>query len=741
MSWRSFLAVCLWCSLLAGLVQAAEVQLFKTEALDGGPWTLKADTLTYHTATQTYEAAGRVEIRQEDRRLQADYVKVHVPTKIAEIQGNVVMVLKDDILTGKYGQFNLATRCGELTDARIFIHRNHFRIDSALIRKTGEDTFYAEKSVVTTCDADVPAWSFYCRELTVKVDGYAVGRGATMRLVGLPVAYVPAAILPVKVSRQTGLLMPMYSQHQSSGTVVELPLYWAINNHMDATLYQMWAQHRGYLQGVEYRYAWDKNSGGTGRFSYISDHKDSAPTPRRYWGVFMLNQTLPADWQARGVLDLPSDSQYLYDFNFGYQGLDRLSRFLGDDYGRTLEQFEVDTRVSGLILQRPLSLGSFNLLGNYYRSLAPQVPRTRNKIPSVQATSLIIPLGTPLPLHLMVNSTYTHYYQNTGPTGQRLDIQPRLLLNTRVAQWVDLNAEAGWRGTGYRVQRTGPGEEVNTYEGRSLYQARASLSSPLYRDWGRTATSRSFVRHIFTPRVTYTNIENFDVRRIPKFDPFDYGWQTSVTRNYPIFEGMEPIGGVNALTYSVTNHFLRRSLSANGLPLIREVFWSRVTQSVFFNSSSYGLDTYPQPHHRLSDIFVETLGYPLENLGLGLNGGVSPYNEGFSRIDLRLLIRDTVGRNFLNVDYIYFKNYANQINSELFLDIFRSIKVGINNQHTFLQGKRLENKYRLIFTRQCWGLALTVGDRVADRYVSVSLLIPGIVEKQKIPTAPEPALY
>lgn len=727
--------------LFVGSAGAAEVQLLQIGVPEGGPWTLKADTIIYHTATQTYEASGRVEIKQDDRRLTADYVKIHVPTKIAELQGKAVLVLGEDILTGESGHFNLVTRCGELTDARIFLKRNHFRIDSALIRKTGDDTFVAEKSVVTTCDADVPAWSFYCRELSVKVDGYAVSKGTTLRLHNLPVAYLPAAVLPVKTSRQTGFLMPWYSQHQQAGTVVELPFYWAINNHMDATFYQMMAQRRGYQQGVEYRYAWDKDSGGTGRFSYISDHKTSAPTPRRYWGVFMLNQNLPGEWRARGVLDIPSDSQYLYDYNFGYQGLDRLSRFLGDDYGRNLEQFDVDTRVSALIVQRPFSVGSFNLATNYYRPLAPAVPRTRHKLPAMQATTLLIPLGRDLPFYFLVNTAYTHYYQNTGVTGQRLDLQPRLGLQTRLLDFLEVSGEGGWRGTGYRVQRTQMGEELHTNEGRSLPHARASVSIPLYRDWGRHGNSTEFVRHFFTPKVTYTHIGNFDVNRIPKFDPFDYGWQTRVTKNYPIFEGMEPIGGVNAVTYSLNNHFVRRSTTPAGQPAIREVFWSRLTQSVFFNSSSYGLDAVPQPHHRFSDIFVETIGYPLEQLGLGINGGVSPYHEGFSRIDVRLVLRDQASRNFLNIDYIYFKNYANQINSELFLDIFRSIKIGINNQHTFLEGKRLENKYRLIFTRQCWGVAITVGDRVSDRYVSLSLIIPGIVEKQQVVQPREAALY
>jgi LPS-assembly protein len=720
-------------------VGAEEIQIFKHDTFEGGPWVLRADTLVYHTNTQTYEASGRVEIRQGERRLAADSMQVHGPTKIAEIQGNVVMVLGDDILTGKSGQFNLVTRCGEIQDARVFMRRNHFHIASALIRKTGENTFFAEKSVITTCDADRPAWSFYSRELDVKVDGYATGKGTSLRLGNVPVAFVPAAVLPVKTTRQTGFLMPLYSQHQNSGTVVELPFYWAINNYMDATIYPMVASSRGYKQGVEYRYAWDKESGGTMRFSYLSDHKVSAPTPHRYWGVAMLNQNLPQDWVARGVLDIPSDNQYLYDFNFGYQGLDRLSGTFANDYGRNLEQFEVNTRVSSLILERRFSQGSLNFYGNYYRPLSSQIPRTIHKAPSLQAATLRMPLGS-WPLGLTLDSVYTNYYQSDGLSGQRVDFHPKLSLATRILDILDINASGGWRGTGYLVDRYAPREDVNKYEGRSLYDVKTSLSTPLFRDWGRREGSPNFVRHICTPKVSYCNIANFDVSRIPRFDPFDYGWQTSVTKNYPIFEGLEPIGGVNAATYSITNHFIRSSSTPSGLPGIRDLFWSRLTQSVFFNSSSYGLDTLPKPHHRVSDVFVETLGYPAENIGVGLNGGVSPYGEGFSQVNARLLLKDPDSRHFLNFDYVYFKNYANQINSEVFLDLFRSFKVGINNQHTFVTGKRLENKYRLIFQRQCWGVAFTFADRIYDKYVSVSLIIPGLVEKQQLTRMTDPSM-
>ena len=111
-----------------------------------------------------------------------------------------------------------------------------------------------------------------------------------------------------------------------------------------------------------------------------------------------------------------------------------------------------------------------------------------------------------------------------------------------------------------------------------------------------------------------------------------------------------------------------------------------------------------------------------------------------SQIDARLLLHDTENRHFLNLDYVYFKNYANQINSQLFLDLFRSFKIGIGNQHTFTSGRQLENKYQLIFQRQCWGVALTFADRPQDKYVSVSLILPGLIERYHVPTAAQPTL-
>ncbi|MBW1916428.1 MAG: LPS assembly protein LptD [Deltaproteobacteria bacterium] len=709
-------------------VWGQEIELFQAEQFEGGPWTIKADQITYDADTQTYDAHGRVEILQGNRRITADHIRVNETTKIASVRGHVVMVLEDDIFTGRVGNFNLATRCGEMQDARLFLKQNHFHVDSALIRKTGDSTYHAERCVVTTCDADRPVWSFYVRELDVVMEGYAIGKFTRLQVGPLPLMFLPVVAIPVKTTRQSGFLMPQYGQHQAGGTVVEMPLYWAINNYMDATFYQTLISSRGYMQGGEYRYAASQNSGGTLRLAYLRDGKEEAPTPHRYWVSGMSNQHLPGDWQAKLTLDRVSDARYLEDFNFGYLGLNRYNNILKKDYGRDLEQEDVNTRVSSLLLTRNFSLVNLTAFSRYYQRLLTSYPMPFHKVPALSVNTLNIPLGN-WPVLLGLNTLYTYYYQTHGLAGHRLDLHPQLIWPVRLFGALDLKTQFGLRETAYRVEKRGEYQQLDDYSGRQLYDLKVSMSTSLCRDYGRNSGSTSFWRHILRPEVTYWSLPDYTTDRYPPFDPIDLGWRDQTDRNLPILEGDEPFGGVNAVTYSLSNSFLRRSVTPQGLSQVKELFWLRLSHSCFFNSAHYGLDGIPQPHHRFSDLLTEFECYPLDNFSLGLDLGTSPYKEGLNRVNLRMAYHDQPRQNYLNVDYLYLKDYAQQINTVAYLNLFRSIKTWISHQHTFVSENRLETKYGVIFQRQCWGLSLHFTDRPDDKRIGFMIFIPGWGER------------
>jgi LPS-assembly protein len=729
------LAFGLWVFLLsvgsAGAVM--EMEMFKQERFQGGPWSIRAEKLTYDATNHIYTAEGHVEIRQGDRRITAEQVEVNETTKIARVKGNVVLVLGEDIFTGQEGQFNLATRCGEMQGARLFLAKNHFHVDSPLMRKTGENTYYAEEAKVTTCDADRPVWSFSASKLSVVLEGYAAGRNGLMRLAGIPVLYLPVAVLPVMTSRQSGFLIPSYGQHRAGGSVVEAPFYWAINNYADAMFYQTVLSNRGYMQGAEFRSRGHNEAAANLRFFYINDsyapYNENGTTNHRYWASGMVNQPI-GEWEARGTLDRVSDSNYLADFNFGYMGLNRYSRDLLMEFGRDLEQQEVNTRVSSFLLARNFSVANFTLHTKYYEKLINTDPNLFNRVPGVSFISVPLRLGG-LPLYLGLNSTYNYFYQNHGMTGDRTEVHPQLWLQGQPLSGISFSSRVGFRETLFRVDHAVPEGPPEQYIPRNLYDSKVALSGAWAKDYGRGEGSTHFFRHILRPEVTYWNLPRYNPKRYPDFDPFDQGWLAQADRNLPIRDGEDPIGGVNALTYGISNNLLWRSQNQQGQAMVRDMFYFRLSQSAFFNRTGMGLDGNPVFHQRLSDFWGELQFYPVQQVALGSNIGLNPYDNTFDRADFKVTFLDQKSQNYVSANYIFVRNFAKQINVETYLNLLSSVKTWLTYGHTFATNNQLEKRYGVVLQRQCWGVVLSYTNRPNDQRIGFTVFIPGLGEKMK----------
>jgi LPS-assembly protein len=707
-----------------------EMEMFKHERFQGGPWRIRAEKLTYDAANHIYTAEGQVEIRQGDRRITADQVEVNEATKIARVKGHVVLVLGEDIFAGQEGQFNLATRCGEMQGARLFLNKNHFHVESALMRKTGEHTYDAEEAKITTCDADQPVWSFSARKLAVVLEGYATGRGSFIQVAGIPVLYLPVAVLPVMTTRQSGFLIPTYGQHRAGGSVVEAPFYWAINNHADATFYQTVLSNRGYMQGVEFRRLGYDDAAATLRFFYINDSYapyNEGVTNRRYWASGMINQPI-GEWEARGTLDRVSDFDYLADFNFGYMGLNRYSRDLLLQYGRDLEQQEVNTRVSSFLLARNYPVANFTLYTRYYEKLINSDPNLFNRVPGLSLNSVPLNLGG-FPLYLGLNSSYNYFYQNHGMTGDRMDLHPQLWLQGQPLAGISFSSRVGFRETLFRVDHSVPDGPPEQYIPRNLYDTKVALSGAWSRDYGREAESSYFFRHIVRPEVAYWNLPRYNPKRYPDFDPFDQGWVAQADRNLPVRDGDDPIGGVNAMTYGISNSILWRSQNQQGQATVRDVLWFRLSQSAFFNRTSMGIDGNPAFHSRFSDFWGELQFHPIRQIALGSNVGVSPYSEAFDRADFKVTFLDQQSQNYVSANYIFVRNFAKQINIETYLNLFRSVKTWLTYGHTFATNNQLEKRYGVVLQRQCWGVVLSYTNRPNDQRIGFTVFIPGLGDK------------
>ena len=712
-----------------GAVWAEEVPLFPKQSFAGGPWRLRASQLVYDAPSRTYTAEGRVEIVQGDRRLTAEWAQVHETTKIVRLKGNVVLILEGDIFSGQEGTFNLVTRSGEMRGARLFLQRNHFRLDSALIRKTGEHTFYAEEATVTTCDADRPAWSFKTRKMSVVLEGTARGRGNTLRLGGLPVFYTPFLTLPALTKRQSGLLIPNVELSKASGTVLEFPIYWAISNHADATFYQNYLSKRGYMQGVDLRYRGRRDAAGELRFVYLKDGRRDTQVVNRYWAAGMVDQRLTSNLDMRLTLDHVSDSAFLERFNFGYLGISRYSRDLLANFGRQLEPQEIKTRVSTLLVSGNFPWANITTFGRNYQKLRADEPFPFNQAPGAQLTTLTMPVKN-LPLMVGLESSYGYFLQEQGGRGHRLDFHPQAWLQTKLLSVLSFEGRAGFRETIFLVDKADPERRRVDTVTRQLYDIKASLASSWYKDYGRgQGTQGEFYRHYLRPEVTYWNMPFYSPQRLPYYRPFDWGWVDRTSRNLPVREGDDPLGGINTVTYGFSSNLLRRWENAQGQAVVQDVVWFRLLQGVFFNNFHMGLDGLPQPHHRFSDFLGEVEVYPFRRVTLGSEVALSPYDEGFTRAKVKFIFFDHERQKYLNVNYVLIKDFANQINVTTYINLLPSVKTWFTFNHTFRFDNKLERRYGIILQRQCWGVAFAYTDRPDDQRISFSLIIPSLIGK------------
>jgi LPS-assembly protein len=274
------------------------------------PVQMTADTLSYDEATGVAVAEGDVELAFGTRSMRADRVRYDSATGEADLSGKVRYKDMDEEFAFDRITINLDSETGVLYNGTIRISSNNYLIASSRIEKTGKSSFLIEKGMLTTCPCDPePDWKFEVRRARVTLDQYAVGKDITFRIRGVPVLWLPWGAFPVKMTRQSGLLLPNFSSNRSRGYTVQVPYYQVINRWSDATVTLDAMSRRGYRPEAEYRFVLNPESEGAIRATMFQDRVENKDRGRFYGE----NVFRSGPFTANAILEVPTDPRYYLD--------------------------------------------------------------------------------------------------------------------------------------------------------------------------------------------------------------------------------------------------------------------------------------------------------------------------------------------------------------------------------------------------------------------------------------------
>lgn len=142
--------------------------------------------------------------------------------------------------------------------------QSYFRLEGDELLRTNGNNFLAKHSLWTPCRCEkdeTPAWGVRASSAEAQMGGYATFYDAMFEVKGVPVLYLPRIMLPIKDQRQSGLLMPSFSDDAVSGSGYSQPLFLDLGRDKDATLKADFFERRGMKAGAEFRWKRSEYSG------------------------------------------------------------------------------------------------------------------------------------------------------------------------------------------------------------------------------------------------------------------------------------------------------------------------------------------------------------------------------------------------------------------------------------------------------------------------------------------------
>ncbi|MEZ5928084.1 MAG: putative LPS assembly protein LptD [Parvularculaceae bacterium] len=222
----------------------------------------EADFVSRETETSPIIAQGNVRAYFGERYLIADKLSYDPTGDIVIAEGNV-SITDANMETAFAGRVELTgdLRDGIAENFSALLAQNAKLAADTAVQEQGARTRLT-KAIYTACDvckengdAKTPTWAMRALRVTRDRERRVVQfHHAFFEIKGVPIFYLPFVQAPdPSVERQSGFLTPVVGASSRLGFNFELPYYFAISNHQDATFSPKYTSNDGVLWQGEYR--------------------------------------------------------------------------------------------------------------------------------------------------------------------------------------------------------------------------------------------------------------------------------------------------------------------------------------------------------------------------------------------------------------------------------------------------------------------------------------------------------
>ena len=664
-----------------------------------GPVEIEADELAYDRETQTYEAHGQVEVNRGDLSLKADHARLNMATKELMAWGNVLLREGEDVVECQRLEINIENRIGKIYQAKLYLKDQNFHITGREVEKLGENHYRVRDGSLTTCDAKQPPWKFTVKEIEVKemaLGGWGIAKGPIFYLENIPVLYLPWGAFPVRQERQTGFLTPRVGYSRSSGPEVDTGFYWAPTKNMDATFSVDYLGDRGVKEGLEFRYAFTRETKGEAHFYFIDDqtvHENldipvvNGQTIHRNRYAFFIEhqQKLPYDFYLKGDINHVSDHQYLSDFDEDIPGLAWIDAW-------TARQLR-----SVLFGGKNWDRFSFLSEGVVFDDLTKESnDQTVQKLPQISFYAHPQSLFQ-TPFFWDLTSSYANFWREKGVQAQRGDLFPRISYPTRLFNVLKFESDLGLRETLYESYND-PTGRLHGWKSRQTLQADAQMSTEFYRVYDAETFSKisdlmkvAKWMHTIEPMVEYTYIPPVNQTHLPAFDEVDQ------------------IPYTNQITYGVTQRLV-------GKPQKEGISSGPIEYGKFIVSQSYSLgkpfvDAVGKKR-AFSNIQPELWWNFNPYLSVHSDAEFNPYRGSFDAFDFSITAKDrrndvasVTYRNTRGATAIREINFLARVKTIAPLYLFGAY------YYNLLAGTWVQGIFGAEYQAQCWSAGFIIEDR------------------------------